>query len=97
MTAGQLRDQVVAYLRARAGQRLCVACLAAAHDVPHKRMHDVLLKLEARRGFGRSYGTCSVCDRTRLVVALANQLGGPDMAPPVPPQLGLPRETWDAR
>lgn len=62
-----LKDRVIALLVSRPGDGLCGSCLARMLGVPHKSAHEAALKLEARPGFNRGYGQCSVCDKYRIV------------------------------
>jgi ribosomal protein L34E len=68
--AGRLSERVLEVLRSSAGRDQCIGCIAHAVGVPHKRAHDAMLKLEAHRGFTRSYGKCSICGKTRIVATI---------------------------
>jgi ribosomal protein L34E len=74
-----LRQRVVALLRSRPGEPLCVSCVAQHLGVRHKNAHEAMLKLEAHRGFHRAYGQCSTCGKTRMVSGVS--AGGPGGAP----------------
>ena len=54
-------------LRTRPGDPICVGCIAKVLGTTHKSAHEATLKLEARPGFSRGYGRCSMCGKTRIV------------------------------
>jgi hypothetical protein len=63
----RLKERVIELLHSRAGEDVCVGCIARALGVPHKSAHEAMLKLEAQSGFRRRYGRCVACDKTRIV------------------------------
>lgn len=63
-----LAERIAALLKETPGRAICVGCVARALELPHKRAHQGMLKLEAFSNIQRFFGACAVCRKTRLVV-----------------------------
>jgi hypothetical protein len=63
-----LAERIAALLKESPGRSICVGCVARTLELPHKRTHQGMLKLEAFSNVQRFFGRCAVCRKTRLVV-----------------------------
>jgi hypothetical protein len=79
-----LAERIAALLKESPGRPVCVGCVAQVLDLPHKRVHQGMLKLEAFSNVQRCFSSCGVCKKTRLVVVA--------FAAPRPPAAALPAE-----
>ena len=63
-----LLDRATALLRSRPGQGICVSCLAEALARSSARIRSVAERLDALEGVTRSFGTCAICEKERLLL-----------------------------
>ena len=67
-----LAERIAALLKESPGRSICVGCVARTLELPHKRAHQGMLKLEAFSNVQRFFGRCAVCRKTRLVVVASS-------------------------